>query len=230
MTTIELPNKPEKKIRLGISHGDINGISYEIIIKTFSDIRMLDICTPIIYGSSKIASYHRKTLNLPDFNFNLIKRADMANPKRANIINIIEDEARIELGSATETGGKMAHMSLQAAVNDLKQGLIDVLVTAPINKNIIQSSEFNFPGHTEFLAHQFNVKEPLMLLISGSLKLGLVTTHVPLSKVSEMITSDIILRKIIAMSDSLLQDFGNTQPKIAVLSLNPNSGYKGPLE
>jgi 4-hydroxythreonine-4-phosphate dehydrogenase len=229
MSTTEIADKPEKRIRLGISHGDINGISYEVIIKAFSDSRMLDLCTPIIYGSSKIASYHRKTLNLPDFSFNLIKRADMANPRRANIINITEEEIKIELGTSTEIAGKMAHLSLQAAVNDLQQGLIDVLVTAPINKYNIQSAGFAFPGHTEFLGSQCNVKEPLMLLVSGNLRMGLVTGHVPLSKVAAMLSEDLILRKIRAVSNSLLQDFGIHKPSIAVLGLNPHAGDNGLL-
>ena len=229
MSLHESTDKVEKKIKLGISHGDINGIGYEIMIKTFSDSRILDICTPVVYGSSKIASYHRKTLNLPDFNFNLIKKAEAANHKRANIINITEEETRIEIGSSTETAGKMSFLSLQNAVNDLKQGLIDVLVTAPINKYNIQSAGFAFPGHTEYLGEQFGVKDPLMLLVSGNLRLGLVTTHVPITKVAGLITTELIRKKIRKMEETLLQDFGIRRPKIAVLGLNPHASDNGLL-
>lgn len=229
MNHLEQAEKSEKKVRVGITQGDINGIGYEVIIKSLADNRIMEMCTPIVYGSSKIASYHRKTLNLPEFNFNLVKKAEYANPKRANIVNITEEEVRIELGNSTEIAGKMSFMALEAAINDFKAGHIDVLITAPINKFNIQTAGFSFPGHTEYLGNRFDVKEPLMLLVSGNLRVGLVTGHVPLSKVASLITTESILRKIKAMNDSLLLDFGIRKPRIAVLGLNPHAGDNGLL-
>ena len=144
-----------KKIRIGISVGDINGIGMEVIIKTFQDSRMLDMCTPIIYGSSKVSTFHRKALHINDFSFNIIKSAKEANIKKPNIINCWPEDVEITLGQSTEAGGKYALASLEAATEDLKNGEIDALVTAPINKENIQSETFNFPGHTEYLNEKF---------------------------------------------------------------------------
>ncbi len=227
MSKDQISETPEKSIRLGISHGDINGIGYEVIIKTFADPRMMTNCTPIVYGSSKVASYHRKTLNLHDFNFNLIRRVDAANSKRANIINITEEEVKIELGVSTEIAGKMALLSLEAAINDLKQGFIDVLVTAPINKHNIQSEGFSFPGHTEYLGNAFGVKDPLMLLVSDKLRVGLASGHIPLAEVPGSLNLGMIVEKLKLMSHALFLDFGIRAPKIAVLGLNPHSGDTG---
>jgi len=222
-------NKEEnnRTVKIGITHGDFNGIGYEIIIKTLIDQRINEICTPIVYGSSKIASYHRKTLNILDFSFNLIKNADVANPKRPNIINCYNREVRIELGNSTEEAGNFAYLSLEAATEDLKNNNIDVIVTAPINKKNIQSDNFSFPGHTEYLAEKFNADDFLMLMISNKIRIGVITGHIPLKDVSSNLTPELISSKIRIMNESLKIDFGIRKPKIAVLGLNPHSGDDG---
>ncbi len=217
----------DSRIRIGITHGDINSIGYEVIIKALMDPRMYELFTPIVYGSSKVASYHKKTLNLPDFNFNLIKKAEFANPKRANIINISEDEIKIEIGKSTDTAGIYSLMSLERAVADLKHNEIDVLVTAPINKKNIQSDNFSFPGHTEYLAQRFETKNVLMLMISNSIRIGVITGHVPLKDVPGLITDELILNKINILNESLIKDFAIRKPRIAILGLNPHSGDNG---
>lgn len=218
-----------KLVRVGITHGDINGIGYEVIIKTFLEPMMLELCVPIIYGSSKVASYHKKTLNLPDFNLNLIRRADDAVAKRVNIINCIQDEVKIDLGSSTQVAGQLSLKALEMALEDYNANNIDVIVTAPINKKNIQSDKFKFPGHTQYFADKFNSKEYLMLMVSNSMKMGFVTDHIALSQVSEKITSELIIKKIKALNRSLLVDFSIRKPRIAILSLNPHSGDEGML-
>ncbi|TLX75285.1 4-hydroxythreonine-4-phosphate dehydrogenase PdxA [Labilibacter sediminis] len=217
------------KIKVGITHGDINGIGYEIIFKALSDNRMFDMCTPIVYGSSKVAAYHRKTLNISNFSLNNIRSADDAHPKRANIINCIDDNVRVELGKATTMGGEAAYAALNQAVSDLKEKKIDVLVTAPIHKKNIQSKDFEFPGHTEFLESEFGGGGSLMLLISDVLKVGVVTGHVPLNQITEYITKEKIVSKLRILNRSLKQDFTIRKPKIAVLGLNPHAGDNGLL-
>ncbi len=220
----------QNKIVVGISHGDINGVSYEVIIKSLMDNRIFDFCIPVVYGSAKVAAYHRKALNIANFSFNNIKSADEANIKRANIINCLDDNVRVELGKSTNIAGESSLISLEHAVKDLKEGKIDVLITAPINKDNVQSDKFNFPGHTEYLAKESSEsKEPLMLMVSENLKVGVVTTHLPLSKVSEAITEEAILKKLRIMNKTLIQDFRIRKPKIAVLGLNPHAGDNGLL-
>lgn len=217
------------KIVVGISHGDINGISYEVIIKSLMDSRIFDFCIPVVYGSAKVAAYHRKALNIANFSFNNIKSADEANVKRANIINCLDDNVRVELGKSTAIAGESSLISLENAVKDLKEGKIDVLVTAPINKDNIQSDKFNFPGHTEYLTKESNSKDSLMLMVSENLKVGVVTTHLPINQVSEAITEEAILEKLRIMNKSLIEDFRVRKPKIAVLGLNPHAGDNGLL-
>lgn len=219
----------EKKIKVGVSLGDINGIGPEVIIKTFFDPRMLEICTPILFGSNKVTSAHRRILEINDFSFNPISKTEEANPKRANIVNIWQEDVQLEIGKSTPNGGKYALLSLEAATKALKNNQIDVLVTAPINKDNIQSETFKFSGHTEFLAKEFEAKEHLMLLVNGSLRVGLVTGHIPLNEVSKSINPEKILAKLKIMQQSLLQDFGIRKPKIALLSANPHAGDNGLL-
>lgn len=219
----------QNKIVVGISHGDINGVSYEVIIKSLMDNRIFDFCIPVVYGSAKVAAYHRKALNIANFSFNNIRSADEANIKRANIINCLDDNVRVELGKSTDIAGESSLISLENAVKDLKNGKIDVLVTAPINKDNVQSEKFNFPGHTEYLTQESKSDESLMLMVSENLKVGVVTTHLPLSKVPEYITEDAILSKLRIMNKSLIQDFRVRKPKIAVLGLNPHAGDNGLL-
>lgn len=217
----------DKKIVVGITHGDINGIGYEIIIKSLSDNRIFETFTPVIYGSSKVASFHRKALNIENFSFNQIRTASEAHSKRANIINCTDEEVKVDPGRSTPEAGKAALDSIERAVSDLKKGEIDVLVTAPINKQNIQSANFKFPGHTEYLEKAFESDHALMFLVSDTMKVGVVTGHVPLSQVPGMINKDLILKKIRIMNKSLLEDFGIRRAKIAVLGLNPHAGDNG---
>jgi 4-hydroxythreonine-4-phosphate dehydrogenase len=215
------------KITVGISNGDVNGIGMEIIIKTLADNRVFDYCTPIVYGQTKIASFHRKTLSVHDFNFNVIKDASQAAVKRPNIINCWEEDVKIDLGLANETGGKYAFLSLENAVNDLVAGKIDALVTAPINKHNIQNENFNFAGHTEYIQTKANAADSLMFLISDDLKVGVVTGHVPVNGIAAKVTKEAILSKLAIMNQSLKDDFWLQKPKIAVLGLNPHAGDNG---
>lgn len=216
-----------KPIKVGITHGDFNGISYEVIIKTFLDKRILELFTPVIYGSSKVASYYRKTLDLGDVNFNLVKKADYANTKRINIINCFNNEVKIEIGKSSEIAGEVAFYALEKAIDDLKWNKIDVLVTAPINKKNIQSEKFNFKGHTDYLASKFETDDHLMIMVSENLRIGILTGHIPLKDVSKSITEDLLLKKIRVMNNSLRMDFNIRKPRIAILGINPHAGDQG---
>ena len=213
-----------KLIIAGISQGDINGIGYEVIIKALMEPLINELCIPVVYGSPKVAAYHRKALNINNFSFNNIRIAEEAHSKKANMLNCLDDNVRVELGKSTPHGGEAALKALDRVIEDLKAGKVDVLVTAPIDKHNIQSEHFSFPGHTEYLKSKFGAEEALMFMIGESLKIGIVTGHVPLSKVPEMITMDSVLKKIRLMNHSLQYDFGIRKPKIAVLGLNPHAG------
>ncbi|MCD7930186.1 MAG: 4-hydroxythreonine-4-phosphate dehydrogenase PdxA [Tannerellaceae bacterium] len=221
----------EQLIRVGITHGDINGIGYEVILKTFSDSRVAELCTPIIYGSSKVAAYHRKSLKLPQVNMNIISQAEDAGTNRVNIINCTNEDLKVELCKSTPVAGEAAFQSLQRAVADLKAGLIDVLLTAPINKNNIQNDTFNFPGHTEYLEKEFGEGSDgaLMILMNEDIRVALVTGHIPIAKVAESVTVEAIVRKLLIFNQSLKKDFSIIKPRIAVLSLNPHAGDAGLL-
>ncbi len=217
------------KIKLGISIGDVNGIGLEVILKTFTETKILDYCTPIIYGHTKVASFHRKALNMGDFMFNVINTPEAANPRKVNMINCWEEDVKITLGEANETGGKYAFLSLQKATDDLVSGAIDALVTAPINKNNIQSAEFTFPGHTEYLQERSESKDVLMFLISETLRVGVVTGHIPVLDVPKAISKEKIIKKIQLINESLKKDFWIEKPKIAILGLNPHASDNGLL-
>jgi 4-hydroxythreonine-4-phosphate dehydrogenase len=221
--------KPERRLRLGITHGDINGISYEVIIKSLADPRILELFTPVIYGHSKVASFHKKNLDETEVNFNLVKDAASAHPKRINIVNCTDQDLKIDLGLATEVAGKAAFQALEMAVEDLKAGRIDALVTAPINKQNIQSKDFDFPGHTEYLSARFDNSEPLMIMVWQQLRVATLTGHIPLKEVSSKINEQLILEKLSILNNSLIADFGITKPKIAILGLNPHAGDGGLL-
>lgn len=218
------------KIKVGITQGDINGVGYEVILKTLSDPRITEMCTPVVYGSSKVAAYHRKALELPAVNFNIITNAEQISDMKLNMINCIDEEVKVELSKPTVQAGEAAYMALEAATNDLENGLIDVLVTAPINKHTIQSDKFDFPGHTEYLEKKLGKgKKSLMILLNDILRVALVTGHIPLSEVPSQITKSDIIQKLRVFNHSLKQDFGIVKPRIAVLSLNPHAGEDGLL-
>lgn len=223
-------NKPldeEFKPKVGITSGDINGIGYEIIIKALSDQRTYEMFTPIVYGTSRAASYHRKTINNIEFNFNTIRKADQAGIKKTNIVNLRDEEVKIDLGLATPESGEIAYLALEAAVEDLKRNLINVLVTAPINKHAIRQAGFEFPGHTEYLASRFETEDYLMIMVSSKLRIGIVTGHIPINQVATSLSKELISRKIQTLHTSLIRDFGIHKPKIAVLGLNPHAGENG---
>lgn len=227
--TSETSSSP--RLRVGITHGDFNGVGYEVILKMLDDPRILELCTPVVYGSAKIAAYYRKGLELA-FNipFNQIQQASQARTEAVNIVNVIGQEAHIAPGESTPEAGEAAFIALERAVADLKEGTIDVLLTAPINKANIQSDTFRFAGHTEYLASACgDGAEPLMILFNDRIRVALVTTHLPLAKIAEAITEDAIVAKLQLFNQSLTADFAIVKPRIAVLSLNPHAGDGGLL-
>ena len=216
-----------RKIKVGITHGDINGIGYEVILKAFSDATMLELCTPIIYGSPKVATYHRKAMDIPT-NFAIIASSEEALDDRVNILNCVDDELKVELSKPTREGGKAALDALEKALSDYREGMIDVLVTAPINKHTIQSENFHFPGHTEYIEKEVgDGKKALMILMRGDFRMALVTGHIPVKDIATTLTKELIMEKIAIFHHSLKQDFCIDSPRIAVLSLNPHAGDNG---
>ena len=218
------------KIIVGITQGDSNGIGYEVIIKALADPRILEQFTPVIYGSSKIFGFYRKTIpEVESLDTNAINRASEAHAKRINIVNCLPESAFAEPGQATAESAGGAIKSLERAVADLKAGLIDVLVTGPINKKAMSLEGFGFPGHTEYIPNAFGAPDSLMFMVSHRLRLAVVTGHIPLKEVAAQITEERILSKLRLINQSLKQDFVVDQPRIAVLSLNPHSGDGGLL-
>jgi 4-phospho-D-threonate 3-dehydrogenase / 4-phospho-D-erythronate 3-dehydrogenase len=220
-------SNPSQRPVIGISIGDLNGIGPELAIKTFSDNRLLEICTPVLFASNKLINFYRKSI--PDSTFNYQHIKDLSRPfhKQVNLFNCWEEEVAINPGQLTETGGIYAIKSLVAAVTGLRDKKIDGLVTAPIHKKNIQSAEFTFTGHTPYLKHTFGVKDVLMLMSSENFKVGLVTEHVPVSEIAKHITRENILSKLNILKESLMRDFGIDKPRIAVLGLNPHAGDDG---
>lgn len=217
----------ERTIRVAITQGDTNGIGYEVILKTFADPAMLEICTPIIYGSPKIAAYHRKALNL-DTNFSIINSAEEARNGKLNLLTCFDEEVKVDLGQATEEAGMAAFKALDRAMADYRAGLFDVLVTAPINKATIQNPDFQFPGHTEYIENCVGEgSKALMILMSETLRVALVTTHLPIREVAKAITKEAIIEKATIFHQSLKRDFRISSPRIAILSLNPHAGDNG---
>lgn len=219
-------------IKVGITHGDINGVGYEIILKTFAEDRMMELCTPVIYGSLKIALSYQKVLGFEPLGFKLIQKAEDAAEGKLNIINCMPAELTATPGESTADGGKAAFKALEAAVADLKRGAIDTLVTAPINKHNIQCEGFRFPGHTEYLEEYFGENgryRSLMVLMNEDLRVALVTGHVPVTEIKDSLTQEAIVRKLVLFNTSLKQDFGIVRPRIAVLALNPHAGEAGLL-
>jgi len=217
-----------EKIIIGITHGDINGIGYEVILKTMSDSRMLETFIPVIYGSPKVAAYHRKNLDIQGLNLNIVNTIEEINLKRVNIINCVDDDIKVELGTSTEEAGKAAFAALERATADLKKGALHALVTAPINKKNIQSAKFHFPGHTEYLEEKFGNGAPaLMMLINDVMRVAVVTGHIPVKDISTQLTEKLIVDKLIVLNASLKKDFSIVRPRIAVLGLNPHAGDEG---
>jgi 4-hydroxythreonine-4-phosphate dehydrogenase len=219
----------DKKIRVAITQGDTNGVGCEVILKTFADPAMFEICTPIVYGSPKVIAYHKKALNI-DTNYSIINRVEEARDGRLNVLTCFDEEVKIELGQPSEEAGKAAFKALDRAMADYQAGLYDVLVTAPINKATIQSPNFHFPGHTEYIESKAgNGDKALMILMNENLRVALVTTHLPIKDISKAITKEAIIEKAVIFQKSLKRDFRISSPRIAVLSLNPHAGDNGLL-
>ncbi|MCI6049935.1 4-hydroxythreonine-4-phosphate dehydrogenase PdxA [Phocaeicola plebeius] len=218
-----------RKIRVGITHGDINGVGYEVILKTFSDPTMLELCTPVVYGSPKVAAYHRKAMEIQT-SFSIVNSAEEVQDGRVNVVNCIEEELKVELTKPTSEAGKAALAALERALADYREGLFDVLVTAPINKHTIQSDAFHFPGHTEYIEERVGEgQKALMILLKGDFRVALVTGHVPVRDIAGELTKELIMEKMEIFHRSLKKDFGIDNPRIAVFSLNPHAGDNGLL-
>lgn len=216
-----------EKIKVGITQGDINGIGYEIIFKTFEDQGMFDFCTPIVYGSPRIATYHRKAVE-SQTNFTVVNSAADAQEDRLNLVNCNGEEVKVELGIPSDESGKAAFEALNHAVREYREGIIDVIVTAPINKKTIHSEAFHFTGHTEYIESELGQgQKALMILMNSKLRVALATVHEPISKVSSLITKDLIKEKLKILNMSLKNDFGIEIPRIAVLALNPHASDDG---
>lgn len=220
----------ERKIRIGITHGDTNGIGYEVIMKTLADEEMLQLFTPVIYGASKVLSYHRKAIDMQQFTVHNARNTDSLKENAVNLIEVSNgEEVKVELGQPSKAAGKAAFAALEAAVADLKAGRIDALVTAPINKDNIQSEDFHFAGHTEYLQASCDDGHALMILFDEHLRVALVTTHMPLAQVAQAITADVVADRLRTFNAALRRDFGIERPRIAVLALNPHAGENGLL-
>jgi len=219
----------QKPIIIGISQGDINGIGLEVIIKTFAEPAMLELCTPVLFSSGKTLSYHKKTLQHENFNYNTIQSPENAMPRKFNLVNIYSEEVNIELGRLTASGGVYAIKSFEAACEALYKNKIDALVTAPIHKNNTNSEAFPYAGHTSYLDEKFGKGNAIMMLVAGDLKVALCTEHIPISSVAATITQERILKKLKSLVSSLKQDFSINKPRIAVLGLNPHAGDSGTI-
>jgi 4-hydroxythreonine-4-phosphate dehydrogenase len=220
---------PSEKLlpKIGLTVGDSNGIGPEVIVKTLRDPRILGLCTPVVFGSSRLMAYYKKALDEPGFSYTTL-RADMdPNPKQVNVVNCWEDESLIEPGNPTRQSGQHAASAIMAAADALSRGDIQGLVTAPIHKSNLPQDRFPFPGHTEFFSQYFQVRNSVMLLVSGELRVGLVTNHLPISQVAAAITPELVFAKLRVLYRSLQHDFGISKPKIALLGLNPHAGNEG---
>ena len=217
----------QTKIKVGITQGDVNGIGYEVILKAFEDPTMLELCTPIVYGSPKIMTYHRKALEM-ETSFTIINSASEAVHGKINVINCCDDEVKVELGKPSKESGKAAFDALEKAIAEYKEGKFDVLVTAPIHKQMIQSENFTFPGHTEYIEQSVGEgAKALMILANDCLRVALATGHVPVAKIASTLTKELIEEKLTIFNAALKSDFGINGPRIAVLALNPHAGDGG---
>lgn len=219
-----------KNIRVGITHGDINGISYEVIVKALADERIKELCTPVLFGSAKLIGYYRKVLGIEDVQFHQIENASAAREGYLNLVNVSPEEFKVDLGIPTQESGKAAILALDQACEALRNGEIDVLVTAPISKQAMQMAGFGFPGHTEYLQEKLgDGAKATMVLFNDDMRVALVSTHLPLRNVADAITKEAVEEKIRELDATLRRDFGYERPRIAVLSLNPHCGDDGVL-
>ena len=217
----------QNKIKIGITQGDVNGIGYEIILKAFEDPTIFDFCTPIVYGSPKVMTYHRKALDM-ETSFTIVNSAAEAINGKLNVVNCCDDEIKVEFGKPSKESGKAAYDAFKRAMGEDKEGKYDLLVTAPIHKQMIQSDTFTFPGHTEYIEQCVGEgAKALMILASETLRVALVTGHVPVSQIASSITQELIQEKLTIFNASLKKDFGISAPRIAVLALNPHAGDGG---
>lgn len=220
----------QENIIIGITHGDINGIGYEVILKTLAEPRITETFVPVIYGSPKVASYYRKNLDIQGLNLHIINDLTEIHPKKVNIINCADEELKVETGKPTEEAGLAAFKALERATEDLRKGYIQAIVTAPINKKNIQSEQFHFPGHTEYFEKKFGTGEPaLMILMTDLLRVAVVTGHIPVNEIAKTLSKELIIQKLQVLNASLKRDFKIVRPRIAVLGLNPHAGDDGVL-
>ena len=215
------------KPRIGITIGDLNGVGPEVVIKALADNRLHNIVTPVIYGSAKVISFYKKLLNIEEFNYTQVRNKGQFAPKSINVVNCWEDNFEITPGKASKQSGKASFIALKQACEELKEGVIDALVTAPIDKQSIHSDEFPFKGHTEYLTQFFGVTDSLMFMVSDSVRVGLVTEHIGVKDIASSVTRERIEAKLKIMENSLRKDFGIAKPRIAVLGLNPHAGDMG---
>jgi 4-hydroxythreonine-4-phosphate dehydrogenase len=220
---VSAPQKP----RIGITLGDINGIGPEVVIKALADHRIFAFFTPVVYGSTRVLSFFKKQLNIEDFNYTQTRNRGQYVPKSVNVVACWDDNLEINPGKASKETGKASYVALKQACDDLKEGFLDALVTAPIDKHSIHSEEFPFAGHTEFLTRFFGANESLMFMVSDTLRVGLVTEHIPIKDIAQSLSKEKIESKLKLMDQSLRQDFGIQKPRIAVLGLNPHAGDGG---
>lgn len=219
----------KERVKVAISQGDINGVGYEIILKSFADKYLYNLCIPILYGSPKVLAYYKKVLNLEKLSHNTIRHVSEAKANQINVIDCNDDSIKVEFGQATKEAGKAALEALERAVNDLREGLLSVLITAPINKDTIQADKFQFPGHTEYLEARFEAEKTVMLMVQDNLRVAVVTGHIPLTAVGKHITQEEVLAKLRALNKAMQYNFGIRKAKIAVLGLNPHAGDNGLL-
>lgn len=220
-------SRPHERPRIGITIGDINGVGPEVIMKALADSRMLGMLTPVIYGNGRVLSHYKKLLGLQEFTYNQVKEGGNIAVKNVNVINCWDDQVEVTPGRPSPEAGKAALKAIRRACEDLKAGVIDALVTGPIDKKTVTSEEFPFAGHTEFITQFFGAGDSLMLMVSDTLRVGLVTVHVPVAEVAPLITRERLQAKLALLEQSLMRDFGVAKPKIAVLGLNPHAGDGG---
>lgn len=218
-----------KKPRIGITLGDVNGVGPEVVIKALNNEKILNYCVPVIFGSSKILSYHKNIVKADNFSYSVVNDLSRLSNHKVNVVNCFQDDINITLGQATEEAGKFAYTCLDRAMNEIKSGHIDALVTAPINKKAMQMANFPYTGHTEFLTDKSGKSESLMMMVSDNMRVAVATNHIPLSDVAEKLTKDKLRKKLQIFQKSLKEDFGIEKPTIAVLGLNPHAGDGGTI-